>query len=217
MLEFAEAGSMSPPATQQEPAKEPQQGDLASRVDRYKSLKANVRRRRAAYVAFIFLAIGLIALTLVDILMLSSGLKWIVVFPAWAVLIIIAIILLFSGKKHAETLEELRRLERSLLQCPDCQNVFRFGAVRWQDHKQAAFSCPICGVYSKLPGPDTPAVEAYVPEGEVRELDYRCKNCGEEFAIGTFARTPLHEVRFRACPNCEQKGFIERVGHLDAV
>lgn len=193
------------------------EADLAARVERYKSLRANVRRRRVAYVTIIFLAIAVIVLTLVDILLLSSALKWIAVFPAWLILFVWAVLLLFSTKRQKEDLAEMRRLERSLLQCPSCTNIFRFGAVRWQDHKQSAFSCPICGSYSRLPGPDTPPVEAYLPEGEVRELDYRCGNCGEEFAIGTFTGTPLHEVRFRACPNCEEKGHIERVNAISAA
>ncbi|HEX2065219.1 MAG TPA: hypothetical protein VHI93_00250, partial [Candidatus Thermoplasmatota archaeon] len=34
-------------------------------------------------------------------------------------------------------------------------------------------------------------------------------NCNEALAVGTFGETPLHLVRFRACPNCGEKGYIE--------
>ncbi len=191
--------------------------ELGARLERYRQLRANVRRRRTAYIIIIILAITVLVMSIVDIAFVDSKLKWLGVFPAYAILLILAILLLFSRKRHMMELEELRQLERSLLQCPDCMNVFRFGSIRWREHKKSAFSCPVCGVYSKLPGPDTPPVEAYVPAGSIRELDYRCTNCSEEFAIGTFEGTPLHQVKFRACPNCEQKGFIERVASIKAV
>jgi hypothetical protein len=202
----------STPVDRKEAVKQARAADLAARIERYKQLHANVKRRRGFYVLFIVLVLAVLALSIVDILFLGSKLKWLGVFPAYGLLLVLAILLLFSRKKHREELEELRALERSLLQCPDCLNIFRFGSVNWAQHKKAAFSCPVCGVYSALPGPGTPPVEAFLPSGEVSEVEYSCGNCGEEFAIGTFTGTPLHQVQFRSCPNCEQKGHIRLVG-----
>ena len=189
---------------------------LGEKMERYRKLRANVRRRRTFYVLFILLTIGVLALTIVDILYLDSQLKWIGVFPAYGLLFILAIILLFSRSVHEEELAEMRALERSLLECPDCKNVFRFGSLHWSELKAASFSCPVCGVYSQLPGPDTPPVEAYIPAGEVRDLAYKCDNCNEQFSIGTYVGTPLHEVSFRTCPKCQQKGHIQRMGATPA-
>lgn len=187
------------------------------RMARYRRLRANVRRRRRLYGFVMVLVLAVLVFTLVDIFVLDAGFGMTVVLPAYIALFVIALLLLISRGRHAAEVEEIKRLERSLLQCPDCENIFRFGSVHWHDHKLSAFSCPVCGVYSKLPPLGSPPVEAFVPESEVRELDYRCGNCREEFVVGTFTGTPLHEVKFRTCPNCEKKGFIERVGSSSAA
>ncbi|MEA3204095.1 MAG: hypothetical protein QOI63_1775 [Thermoplasmata archaeon] len=181
----------------------------AERVARYKHLRANVRRRRVGYALFILFAIGVFATSIIDIVALDDALKLPLVFPLYGVLFVLAIVLLFSRRSQHEDLQELRSLEKTLLQCPDCQNVFQYGQIRFHDRKKTAFSCPVCGVYSQLPDPTAPLVKALRPSGAFRELQYRCNNCNEALAVGTFGETPLHLVRFRACPNCGEKGFIE--------
>jgi hypothetical protein len=179
------------------------------RMERYKSLRANVRRRRIGYALFILFALAVFATSILDIVLLDDMLKLTLVFPLYAVLFVLAIVLLFSRRNQAQDLQELRSLEKTLLQCPDCQNVFQYGQIRFHDRKKTAFSCPVCGVYSQLPDPTAEPVKALRPTGPFRELQYRCNNCNEALAVGTFGETPLHLVRFRACPNCGEKGFIE--------
>lgn len=176
---------------------------------KYRNLRANVRRRRVGYFLFILFAVGVFAASVVDIVALGDLLKWTLVFPLYAVLFILAILLLFSRRSQAADLEEMRELAKTLLQCPDCQNVFQYGQIRFHDRRKTAFSCPVCGVYSQLPDPAAEPVKALRPSGAFRELQYRCNNCNEALAVGTFGDTPLHLVRFRACPNCGEKGFIE--------
>lgn len=182
---------------------------LEERAARYRHLRANVRRRRIGYALFILFALAVFATSIVDIVALSDALKFTLVFPLYAVLFVLAIILLFSRKSHYEDLQELRALEKTLLQCPDCQNVFQYGQIRFHDRRKTAFSCPVCGVYSQLPDPTAQPVKALRPAGPFRELQYRCNNCNEALAVGTFGEVPLHLVRFRACPNCGEKGFVE--------
>ena len=180
----------------------------AARYARYKHLRANVRRRRMGYALFILFAIGVFATSIADIVILNDLLLP-YVFAGYAVLFVLAVILLFSRGSHLEDLEELRALEKTLLQCPDCTSVFQYGQIRLHDRRKTAFSCPVCGVFSQLPDPTSPPVKALRPTGAFRELQYRCNNCNEALAIGTFGETPLHLVRFRACPNCGEKGFVE--------
>jgi Zn finger protein HypA/HybF involved in hydrogenase expression len=186
-------------------------GDLdhAEKYAKYRHLRANVRRRRVGYALFILFAIGVFATSIVDIVVLEDKLKLVLVFPLYAVLFVLAVLLLFSRRSQLEDLQELRSLAKTLLQCPDCQNVFQYGQIRFHDRRKTAFSCPVCGVYSQLPDPTAEPVKALRPSGAFRELQYRCNNCNEALAVGTFGETPLHLVRFRACPNCGEKGFIE--------
>ncbi|HUR64203.1 MAG TPA: hypothetical protein VM241_06955 [Candidatus Thermoplasmatota archaeon] len=186
-------------------------GDLdhAEKYAKYRHLRANVRRRRVGYALFILFAIGVFATSIVDIVLLEDKLKLVLVFPLYAVLFVLAVLLLFSRRSQIEDLQELRSLAKTLLQCPDCQNVFQYGQIRFHDRRKTAFSCPVCGVYSQLPDPMAEPVKALRPSGAFRELQYRCNNCNEALAVGTFGETPLHLVRFRACPNCGEKGFIE--------
>lgn len=183
--------------------------DPAERYAKYRHLRANVRRRRIAYALFILFAIATFATSIVDIVALDDLLQYTVVFPLYAVLFVLAIVLLFSRRSQEADLAEMRELAKTLLQCPDCQNVFQYGQIRFHDRRKTAFSCPICGVYSQLPDPAAEPVKALRPSGAFRELQYRCNNCNEALAVGTFGDTPLHLVRFRACPSCGEKGFIE--------
>lgn len=187
----------------------PQHLSDQDRYARYRNLRANVRRRRVFYLLFILFSIAVFATSIVDILYLDSALKLVVVFPLYGLLFLLAILLLFSRRRQAKDLKALRDLEKTLLQCPDCKNVFQYGQIRFHDRKSTAFSCPVCGVFSQLPDSDTEPVKVLRPVGPVRELQYHCNNCNEDLAIGTFAGTPLHEVRFRACPHCGEKGFVE--------
>jgi Zn finger protein HypA/HybF involved in hydrogenase expression len=180
----------------------------AERMERYRHLRANVRRRRMGYALFILFALAVFATSIVDIVFLSQALMP-YVFALYGVLLVLAIVLLFSRRSQHEDLQEMRSLEKALLQCPDCQNVFQYGQIRFHDRRKTAFSCPVCGVYSQLPDPTAQPVKALRPNGSFHELQYRCNNCNEALAVGTFGETPLHLVRFRACPNCGEKGFIE--------
>lgn len=190
------------------------------RAQRHRGLRANPGKRRAAYWVLILLGLGVLALSLVDIFVLDATMAP-VVYALYGVLILAAIVLLFSRRSEAPAEEPVaeqapipQEMQRALLQCPDCKSVFEFGEIRFHDNKRTAFSCPVCGVYSKLPDPDQEPVKVLRPEGEFKQVQYHCNNCNEDIAIGTFGDTPLHLVRFRACPHCGQKGHIVRTGVL---
>ncbi|MES2153804.1 MAG: hypothetical protein V4510_01570 [bacterium] len=222
-----------------EPPLEPGQTKTTEKTTttKHSHLRANVKRRRGLYALIIFLALVAIAVAIVDILVLrgdkdpatlASSDRTIeyAVYGILALLFIWAIILFLSRRSGdeqttvettTETVEEMRarlELERSLMQCPDCKSVFQFGEAHFRDNKRTAFSCPVCGVYSRLPDPAMEPVKVLRPEGEFKELQYHCTNCDEDLAVGTFGETPLHLVRFRACPSCGERGFIERIGSV---
>lgn len=187
---------------------------------KYAHLKANVRRRRGLYALIVFLALATLALAIVDIAVLREDppadrtIEY-VVYGLLAFLFLWAFLMLFSGRRAVEETPMAepapRDMSHALLQCPDCKSVFQYGAINFMDAKKTAFSCPVCGVYSQLPDPEAEPVKVVRPEGEFKELQYHCSNCNEDLAIGTFGETPLHLVRFRACPNCGEKGHIERL------
>lgn len=188
---------------------------------KYRHLKANVRRRRAGYLWIILLVLVVVALAFVDVMFIGpdpanrTGSDFIleyVVYGLLAILFLWGLFMLFSGKRPIEEEAVIPKdMERTLLQCPECKSTFQFGESHFIDNKRTAFSCPVCGAFGKLPDPYQEPVKVLRPEGDFKELQYHCTNCNEDIAVGTFGETPLHLVRFRACPHCGQKGFIERI------
>jgi len=189
---------------------------------KYRHLKANVRRRRAAYIWVLILTLVVLAVAFADVMFLGGGyphasddpMRFVeyAVYGLLGFLFLWAFFMLFSGKRPVEEEAVVQRdMERTLLQCPECKSTFQFGEQHFVDNKRTAFSCPVCGAFGKLPDPYQEPVKVLRPEGEFRELHYHCTNCNEDIAVGTFGETPLHLVRFRACPHCGQKGYIERI------
>jgi len=175
---------------------------------KYRHLRANVARRRVLYKLFIVFAIVVFAVSIVDILWLESVLK-LGVYGAYALLFLFGLILLASRKRSAEELAQLKELEKALLQCPECRNIFQFGEANLSGRKKVAFSCPVCGTYSALPDAESEPVRAPPPTGELREVTYQCEHCLERITVGVFGEQELHESRFRACPNCGEKDFVK--------
>lgn len=208
-------------------------------MQKYRHVKANPRRRRMLYALIIFLAFAAVAAAVIDIFVLreadtkaevealttSERVIEYAIYGSIALLFLWALFMLFSRRSGlepwtettvlTETVEQRAarlELERTLMQCPDCKSVFQFGEAHFRDNRRTAFSCPVCGVYSRLPDPGKEPVKVLRPEGDFKELQYHCTNCDEDMAVGTFGETPLHLVRFRACPSCGERGFIERTG-----
>ncbi|MHB8633929.1 MAG: hypothetical protein ACYDBQ_08205 [Thermoplasmatota archaeon] len=180
---------------------------------RYQHLKANVRRRRMLYKLLIVLAAVAFVGAVIDVLFIepsgSPGLQPFFLLALFG-LLIWAILMLVSLPRGREELAEIDRLQRTLLQCPDCKQVFQFGEVHFDDHKKAAFTCPMCGAYGALPETGSAPVKAVVPEGELKVRHYVCSNCKEEIEVGTYGEQPLYDVRFRTCPRCGESKFIQK-------
>lgn len=188
---------------------------------RHAHRRANVKRRRGLYILVLFLALIVLALAAVDVFMLRENppanhyIEY-AVYGLIAVLFLWAFFMLFSRRRSEEQMtaeaaaepQPVYQMENALLQCPECKSVFQYGQIRFHDHRKTAFSCPVCGTFSALPDPQAEPVKVLRPEGEFQEVRYHCNNCNEDLAIGTFGETPLHLVRFRACPNCGERGFI---------
>jgi len=188
---------------------------------KYRHLKANVRRRRAAYVWVMLLALVVLAGAFAYALFSGkdpgqwSGSDFYAPYAIYAVLGVLflwALLMFFSGKRTVvEEAVMPKDMERTLMQCPECKSVFQYGELHFTDNKRTAFSCPVCGAFGRLPDPMQEPVKVLRPEGEFKQLQYHCTNCNEDIEVGTFGDTPLHLVRFRACPHCGQKGYIERI------
>ncbi|MCA1819487.1 MAG: hypothetical protein ABR562_06110 [Thermoplasmatota archaeon] len=205
---------MSPDETELEDAK-------LEGYAKYRHRRANVRRRRAAYIWIVVLALVTVAVAFVDVMYLGTdyGVRGdadrtieYAVYGLLGFLFLWAFLMLFSRTRTVEEEAVVQKdMERTLLQCPECKSVFQFGELHFTDNKRTAFSCPVCGAFGRLPDPTLEPVKVLRPEGDFKELHYHCTNCNEDIAVGTFGETPLHLVRFRACPNCGQKGHIERI------
>lgn len=179
---------------------------LSGKWERYNQLHANVRRRRVAYGLIITLAILVFLATAADIVFNDSAFKWFLL-PAYAVLFVWGLILLFSRRRHLQEVAELEAMQRTYLECENCSAVFQFGELRFGERKRVGFSCPVCGDESALPGPGAVPVERVLPEASVIETTYHCGHCTEQIVVGTFGMAPV-ESRFRACPRCGVPGQV---------
>lgn len=183
-----------------------EEGRLALKMERYRELRANVRRRRVAYGFIITLAILTFLATAADIVFNESAFQWYLL-PVYVVLIVWGLILLFSRRRHLQEVMELEAMHRTYLECERCNSVFQFGELRFGDRKRVGFSCPVCGEDSALPTPGAAPVERVLPEANVIETTYACGNCSEQIVVGTFGMAP-RESRFRACPSCGVRGQV---------
>lgn len=183
------------------------QAERDEKLRRYAQLRANVRRRRGWYVAFILLALAVFLATVADIVFNDSDLKWYLL-PAYVVLFILGILLLFSRKRHLQEVNEIKAIERAWLQCGTCSSVFQFGSESFLSRRRVGFTCPVCGDESALPLPGTNPVERELPPGRLEEDNYVCTSCKEDIVVGVYGGRP-REVDFRACPKCGVKGQIK--------
>jgi NADH:ubiquinone oxidoreductase subunit 3 (subunit A) len=181
--------------------------ELDAKMARYAELRANVRRRRAAYVTFILLDIAVILATVWDIVFNDSDLKW-PLLACYIVLLVLGIILLFSTKKQLQDINEIKALERSWLECDNCSSVFQFGSESFLSRRRVGFTCPVCGDESALPLPGSEPVERPLPSGRLEESNYLCGNCKEDIVVGVYGGRP-RDVDFRACPKCGVAGQIK--------
>lgn len=185
------------------PAQDP---SLAAKWERYNQLRANVRRRRFLYGVMIVLDIVVVLATLWDIIFNDSDYQWFLL-PAYAVLFVWGLLMLISRRRHLQEVAELQAMQRTYLECENCNSVFQFGQLRFGERQRIGFTCPVCGDESALPGPGSTPVERVLPEAQVTEVTYACGNCAEEIVVGAFGQTPV-ETRFRACPHCGVRGQV---------
>lgn len=183
-----------------------EEGRLAVKMERYRELRANVRRRRVAYGLIITLAIVTFLATAADIIFNDSAFQWYLL-PVYVVLFLWGLLLLISRRRHLQEVAELEAMHRTYLECEKCNSVFQFGELRFGDRKRVGFSCPVCGEDSALPTPGAAPVERVLPEANVIETTYACGNCREQIVVGTFGMVP-RESRFRACPSCGVRGQV---------
>ncbi|MHB1261513.1 MAG: hypothetical protein ACYC2H_07335 [Thermoplasmatota archaeon] len=182
------------------------QAERDAKLARYRQLRANVRRRRALYVLFIFLAVGVLAATVWDIALNGSDYQWFLL-PVYLVLFLVGLLLLISRKRHLEEINEIRALERAWMECDNCRSVFQFGSESFLSRRRVGFTCPVCGDESALPLPGVEPVERPLPAGSLHEVNYLCGNCKEDIVVGVYGGRP-RDVDFRACPRCGESGHI---------
>lgn len=177
-----------------------------ARLARYARLRANVRRRRTAYVLVILAAIVVFVATVWDIVFNESDLKWYLL-PAYVLLFILGLLLLISRERQLQDVNEIKALERAWLECGTCSSVFQFGSESFLSRRRVGFTCPVCGDESALPLPGAEPVERPLPAGRLAEANYLCGNCKEDIVVGVYGGRP-RDVDFRACPKCGVKGQV---------
>lgn len=178
-------------------------------------LRADVPKRRMGYWAFLWTAVVVFIVSLVDIIFLDEVLFWGVI-AAYVILLIWGITLLFSRSIGGEEPDEFfgvvaeddadwtRDGKVEHLRCTNCAHVFGFDMKHLDDDKaHVAFNCPECGATGKLPARNATPVEAVVPGGRMHGPKFHCNECAEEWSVGAIGHEPKAEVRFDACPHCQ--------------
>jgi hypothetical protein len=183
-----------------------EQAERDAKMDRYRRLRANVRRRRVFYWLLILLALATLAATVWDILFNESDFQWYLL-PVYAALFLFAILALISRRRHLEEVNEIKALERTWLECDNCRSVFQFGQESFNSRRRVGFTCPVCGDESALPLPGAEPVERGLPPGRLEEANYLCGSCKEDIVIGVYGGRP-RDVDFRACPRCGVTGQV---------
>lgn len=191
-------------------------GEHVSKRD-YGHLRANVPTRRKAYWAFLWIAIAVFVVSILDILFFEEVLFWGVI-AAYVILFVWGIVLLFSRRWADDEEDDFvgvvddepasgdwrndGRVQH--LRCVKCAHVFGFDMKHIDDDKaHVAFNCPECGATGKMPRPNAEVVEAVVPGGRMKGPRFECHDCNEQWAVGAIGHEPKADVKFDACPHCQ--------------
>jgi Zn finger protein HypA/HybF involved in hydrogenase expression len=169
-------------------------------------LRGDPQKRRRGLAWVLFLALVAFAVSVVDILLLDEAYK-LAVFATYAVLFVVGVLLLISRRMRKSE----RRTEVLDMRCAHCGSGFRANLSVPQP-AEAAMSCPICGIYSRMPSPGSTPVAMELGEAPAKSTAYRCMHCNERLVIGTFGNSRHHEVLFQGCPHCGKEGWIRRQG-----
>jgi len=158
---------------------------------------------------FIILVIISFWLTIFGLFDIIFNKGWILyVFTSYALLIIIAIYLLFSGKKRKETLiTPFEEFEKSLtgklfhFKCQNCNGIFAIKKSKGDNKKNIKMTCPDCGSIGIIP--TNPAfVEEEIPEKKSAKANFRCDLCGEGITIWAEGTDLFSNTQVFSCPFC---------------
>lgn len=170
-----------------------EQAALDAKMARYRTLRANVRRRRAFYIVSILLAIAVLAATVWDIVFNASDLKW-PLLAAYVALFVLGIIALISRRRHLQEVLELAELRRVFLEDPASGDIFELTSSRLPDLQGVEFTSPTTGQFYRVPSLDSAPVERNIPAGSsvARQFDLD----GIDVEIATYGTAP-RDVEFR--------------------
>ncbi len=171
--------------------------------DKYAQYRANVKRRRTAYLWFIIAVAVVFLVSVADIIWLDSVLKY-GVYAAIVVLFIWAIVLLFSRK-----LSDAWNVGEVVLSCPNCENAFLYAAGHADNKGNARMTCPICEHVADLPVSKDQVREMNIPTGDRFDHAYHCTHCDENIVVSTLG-SKAHDVQFDACPHCGEHNSVRK-------
>ena len=163
------------------------QAEREARLARYRTLRANVRRRRAAYVLLLLLAIAVLAATVWDMVFNAADLKWLLL-PGYPVPVVLGVLALVSRRRHLEEVNELAELRRVFLEDPGSGDIFELTSSRLEALQGAELSSPTTGEFFRVPPLDTPPLERAFPTEP--PVSRRFDHDGIDVEVATYGRTP---------------------------
>ena len=163
------------------------------KMARYRQLRANVRRRRAAYVLLLLLGIAVLVATVWDMTFNAADLKW-PLLACYVVLLILCILALISRRRHLEEVNELAELRRVFLEDPGTGDIFELGSSKLEALQGMELSSPTTGAFYKVPNLNAQPIERNFPAGT--PIPRRFQQDGIDVEVATYGTEPRN-VQFR--------------------
>lgn len=165
---------------------------------------------KKSWLLIIFIVIGLCLLifSFYDIVY-NMGLI-IVAIPAYAVLILLMIYLIFRKSKtkivpiEMDVVEEFEKTLKGGLyhfKCPTCRGFFAIKKSRGDNKKYVKMTCPDCGAVGVI-SPKPASIEDVIPEKKSIKANFKCEICNEGLTIWAEGTDLYKKLHVYSCPYC---------------
>jgi len=168
-------------------------------------------------ILFIILGFCLLIFSFFDIVY-NLGLI-VVSIPAFVVLILILIILIYKRFKtkivpvEMDVVEEFEKtLEGGLyhFKCPTCAGFFAVKKSRGDNKKHVKMTCPDCGTVGVIT-PKPNVIEDFIPEKKSIKANFKCEECNEKLTIWAEGTDLYKKMHIYSCPYCGKVETMRKV------
>ena len=142
---------------------------------------------------------------------------WILpVIGAYAVVLILSIILIILSLKSPTTEGTIEEFEKTLkgklyhFKCPDCEGIFAIKKSKRNNKKPFKMNCPDCGRVATIP-PTPKRIEGEIPEKKSVNVNFKCNSCGEGVTVWAEGAELCPDVDVYSCPYCGIENNMKRI------